>query len=152
MTLNPSFKKLSIITIVCTILITFSSMGIFTDKASASQPGHTLVRVETKVVATDPNSADNDVALLIGIAGLVPALQGINQLAKFIAIAGFGLSFKTWYEGLDAAPNSFTVKKYIYKSDEIKNNNYWGYYYTTVTNGNTGETVTSRTFPIGKTA
>ncbi|OUB80554.1 hypothetical protein BK744_01860 [Bacillus thuringiensis serovar zhaodongensis] len=151
MILNRSFKKLSILTIICTMLIAVSSMGIFTDKASAEQPGHTLVKVETKVLANDPNSPDADVGLLVGLAGVIPAIAGIESVAKIIAITGFGLAIKTWL-AQDDPPNSFTVKKYIYKSDQIKNNNYWGYYYVTVTNQNTGETVTSRTFVIGKTA
>ncbi|EPC8411521.1 hypothetical protein ACR3AM_005996 [Bacillus thuringiensis] len=149
---NNTSKKFGIITIICAILITFSSMGIFTDKAFASQPGHSLVKVETQVLANDPSNNDNGYALILAVASLCPAIAGIQSVGKVIAVAGFGLAFKTWIGALDAAPNSFTVKKYIYKADEIKNNNYWGYYYVTVTNQNTGETVTSRTFPIGKTA
>ncbi|HDR8160711.1 hypothetical protein L4A40_29560 [Bacillus cereus] len=151
MILNRSFKKLSILTIICTMLIAVSSMGIFTDKASAEQPGHTLVKVETNVFANDPNSPDATVGLIVGLAGVIPAIAGIESAAKIIALTGFGMGIKGWITK-DAPPNSFTVKKYTYKSDQIKNNNYWGYYYVTVTNQNTGETVTSRTFVIGKTA
>ncbi|MEK4695523.1 hypothetical protein MKX31_16115 [Bacillus sp. FSL M8-0063] len=152
MIINFRMKKIIVITMICTLLVTLSSFSIFTENVSAAQPGHTFVRVETQVLATDPNNHDNASALFVGLMGIVPGVAQVKNLAQLFAYLGVYMGARTWLDGLTAAPNSFTVHKYIYKADEIKNNNYWGYYYITVTNGNTGETVQSKIIPIGKTA
>ncbi|MED2040659.1 hypothetical protein P4V58_26650 [Bacillus wiedmannii] len=152
MFLGKKIKKVSIFAMIFTMIFTFTSLDVFTNKAYAMQkPGHTFYKEEVKMVGTDPTNMDNEAAFALGLMFLVPELTAIKKLNNMLTYLGIYLSAKAII-GEDDAPQTFEIKKTIYKADEVKNNNYWGYYYITITNRNTGKTVSSKMFVIGKVA
>ncbi|SCN42074.1 hypothetical protein [Bacillus wiedmannii] len=152
MFLGKKNKKVSIFAMIFTMIFTFTSLDVFTNKAYAMQkPGHTFYKEEVKMVGSDPTNHDNEAALALGLALLVPELTAIKSLNKALSYLGIYLSAKSII-GESDEPQAFEVKKTIYKADEVQNNNYWGYYYITITNRNTGKTVSSKMFVIGKVA
>ncbi|HDR7992378.1 hypothetical protein [Bacillus cereus group sp. BfR-BA-01399] len=101
------------------MIFTFTSLDVFTNKAYATQkPGHTFYKEEVQMVGADPTNFDNEAALTLGMALLVPELTAIKSLNKALSYLGIYLSAKSVIGKFDE-PQAFEIKKTIYKADEV---------------------------------